>query len=79
MSDPLAQIELAMCERQLLEEIAYSKSTRLDIAKTYALTLKSSERDSVNWSKVNVAIISRWSPSALRWIKNRAWSGKAFT
>ena len=71
-------LELAMCEKQLLEEIAHPKSKRIDIAKTYALTLKSSERDTVDWAKVNGAIRARWSMAALKWIKDMAWSGRAF-
>lgn len=71
-------IELADCERTLLDEIACPEAKRLDIAKTYALALKSSECNRVDWAKVNAAIIQRWSKSALIWIKEKAWSGKAF-
>jgi hypothetical protein len=49
---------------------------RKDVAQTYALAIRSSE--SVDWSKVNTAIINRWSPYALKWIKEQAWSGKCF-
>jgi len=71
-------IELADCERLLLEEIGRPELKRADIAQTYALTLKSSERERVNWAKVNLAIITRWSKSGLHWIKQQAWSGKCF-
>jgi hypothetical protein len=72
------QIELADCENQLLREIVDHRLTRRDVAKTYALTLKSSEARKVNWAKVNLAIVERWSPYALEWIKKQAWSGKCF-
>lgn len=76
MSD--VRFELAACETMLLEEIANPVMKRRDVAKTYALALRSSERATVDWAKVNRAIIERWSTSALLWIKNQAWSGKAF-
>lgn len=46
--------------------------TRADVATTYGLTLVSSERASVDWGKVNRAIIARWSRSGLEWIKKAA-------
>jgi hypothetical protein len=72
------RIELAACESVLLQEIGDKRMKRRDVAQTYALALKSSERDSIDWGKVNRAIIARWSMHALTWIKERAWSGKAF-
>jgi hypothetical protein len=72
------RIELADCQGVLLDEIADPKMKRLDVAKTYCLALRSSERDTIDWTKVNEAIIARWSKSALLWIKERAWSGKCF-
>ena len=71
-------IELANCEATLLAEIEMPESKRLDIAKTYTLALRSSERDRIDWGKVNRAIIAKWSMSGLNWIKNKAHSGKAF-
>lgn len=72
------RIEMADCENQMMREITTPGFTRRDVAKSYALTLKSSECSSVNWAKVNQAIIERWSPYALEWIKQQAWSGKCF-
>ena len=66
-------IELANCENALLQEIGDKHFKRRDIAKTYWLAIRSSERDSINWAKVNQAIIARWSISALEWIKTQAW------
>lgn len=70
---PCMRIELAACEVTLLAEIANFSMTRDDVATTYALSIASSERDRVDWGKVNAAILDRWSPHALRYIKGRAW------
>lgn len=70
--------ELRNCQAALLDEIACPEATRNDVAKTYALALRSSERPAVDWRLVNAAIIARWSLSALEWIKERAWSGECF-
>lgn len=70
--------ELACCESVLLSEIANPAMKRRDVAKTYALALRSSEAKTMDWGKVNRAIIERWSFSALNWIKKAAWSGKCF-
>lgn len=67
------RIELCDCENVLLREIADKRMKREDVAQTYAMALRSSERDSVDWLTVNTAIIERWSKSALVWIKTRAW------
>ena len=72
------KIELAGCENTLLDEIADPRMKRLDVAKTYCLALRSSERDQVDWKKVNQAIIDRWSCFALAWIKEQAWKGSCF-
>ncbi len=71
-------LELACCEQTLLREIEDKFFKRLDIAKTYALAMKSSECSSVDWAKVNAAIIERWSLSGLVYIKNQAWSGNCW-
>jgi hypothetical protein len=65
--------ELACCEATLLREIADPRLRRLDIAQTYGLALRSSERTRVDWAKVNAAIMARWSRSALEYIKRLAW------
>ncbi len=73
------RIELACCEMVLLNEISLPEMKRKDVAQTYALALRSSEaKEDVDWAKVNAAIIKRWSVSALKWIKEQAWSGKCF-
>lgn len=73
------RVELADCELMLLQEIAESKCKRRDVARTYALALQSSERERIDWKKVNAAIVDRWSVAALKFIKEQAWSGKCFS
>ena len=68
----MAMIELANCENVLLGEIAMPEMKRKNIAKTYALALRSSECGLIDWLKVNRAIIDRWSFSALKYIKDMA-------
>jgi hypothetical protein len=67
------RISLMDCERQLLDEIADKRLTRDDVAMTYAMSLVSDERNRISWQTVNYAIIDRWSPSALKYIKDKAW------
>ena len=71
-------IELVNCENVLLHEIADKAFKQKSVAKTYALSLRSSEVERIDWQKVNSAIIERWSISGLERIKKLAWSGKAF-
>jgi len=68
---------LNLCDAHMLiiEEIERG-ATQKDIAKTYALGLRSKEP--TDWATANKAIIERWSVSGLERIKNLAWSGKAF-
>lgn len=54
----------------LLREIADRRFKRDDVAVTYALAITSGE--TVDWEAVNLAIIGRWSKSALTYIKERA-------
>lgn len=70
------RIELAACESTLLREIADTDFKRRHVAMTYALAMRSSE--TVDWGRVNSAIVERWSVSALTWIKEQAHSGKCF-
>ena len=72
------RVELACCESTLLSEIADKRFKQKSIAKTYALAIRSSERDQVDWLKVNKAIIARWSMAGLERILKMAWSGSCF-
>lgn len=67
------RVELINCEATLMEEIANDFFKRDDIAQTYALALRSSERETINWKRVNDAIVARWGLAALTFIKVRAW------
>lgn len=71
-------IEMGLCEQALFQEIAEPKCTRTDVAKTYALALRSRDSKKIDWAKVNQAIIDRWSGSALNWIKRKAWDGSCY-
>ena len=73
---PGVRIELAATTDTLLDEIAMPQTRRRDVAKTYALALRSSNK--TDWPRVNQAICDRWSVSALKWIKTQAWSEKCF-
>ena len=55
----------------MLQEIRSKECTRLDVAKTYALALRSTAK--TDWGTVNRAILQRWS-----WILAQAWSGECF-
>jgi hypothetical protein len=59
-------------EGQMLREIADKRMTRDDVALTYAFGLRDAI-DAVDWAKVNRAIIDRWSLSALKYVKAKAW------
>jgi hypothetical protein len=59
-------------EGQILREIADKRMTRDDVALTYAFGLRDAI-DTVDWPKVNQAIIGRWSLSALKYVKTKAW------
>lgn len=63
--------EMVGVEGAILREIAEPQMKRDDIALTYAFGLRSSEE--IDWPKVNKAIMDRWSLSALKYIKERAW------
>lgn len=80
MSEPEARIELADPEAQLLTEIADVTMKRRDVAMTYRLAIRACRAPSdvtVDWHKVNLAIIERWSMAGLTWIKRFAWGDAA--
>lgn len=64
----LAQVEY---ERLMLHVIADKKFAMDDVAVTYAFCIESSEKP--DFSKINRAIVKRWSVSGLAYIKERAW------
>lgn len=67
-------IELADCERVLLREAADPTVTRKSLAVTYALALRSSEFPTIDWPRVNTAIVERLGSKGLEVVKRRAWA-----
>jgi hypothetical protein len=76
---PEFTMELCCCEMVLLNDIGIKEFTHKQIAQTYRLALQSSESKTIDWKKVNEAIIARWSKAGLERIKKLAWSGKCFS
>ena len=70
------KIEMMCCTETLLQDIRCKEAKRKDVTQTYALALGSS--DPTDWARVNKAIMARWSYVGLKYIKELAWSGKAF-
>ncbi len=64
---------LANAERVILDEIANPKMTRDGVALTYAFCLRQRPPGHVSFRDINRAIMERWSPHALDYIKQRAW------
>jgi hypothetical protein len=55
-----------------LNEIADKAFNRQQVADTYAILLqKGAATDDIR--RINEAILNRWSPSGLRWIKEQSW------
>lgn len=67
-------LETFNAEATLLHQIAEPGARRLDVAKTYAMAVRSPA--ATDWAAVNRAIIARWSVHALQFIKRAARSGK---
>lgn len=69
--------QMQNCESVLLMECGILQIKRNDIAITYRLAMEAErdKRESIDWAKVNAAIIARWSKSGLQYIKKRAWDG----
>ena len=65
------RLELSTPTVTLLLEISLPEMRQPDIAKTYALALRSGAK--TDWGKVNQAIIQRWSFAGLERIKKLAW------
>ena len=70
-------LQMQNCETVLLMECGISQVKRNDIAITYRFAMEADVqgREKIDWSKVNAAIINRWSRSGLQYIKKRAWDG----
>ena len=64
-------IQLCDCERIILQEIEDKRIYRNSISLTYAFALRADEN--IDWTKINQAILKRWSMAGLKYIKERAW------
>lgn len=62
---------LAWPTETLLRHVGRPGITRNQLAPIYALAFPCS--DDVDWQKVNLAIVKRWSRNGLQYIKRRAW------
>lgn len=67
-------LEIMNPEFVIENEIANGANQK-EVARTYALALRT--MDSVDWKRINKAIVGRW-PKGLERVKNLAWSGKCF-
>lgn len=63
-------------ESVIMYEVADKSMTQKDVAQSYSLAMDSGE--SIDWAKVNAAIVTRWSVSGLNRVKNMAWSGRCW-
>lgn len=67
-----------MCPESVIENEIEQGLTQKQIAQTYALALLKPDCDkTVDWKRINAAIVKRW-PKGLERVKKLAWSGKAF-
>jgi len=73
----MTRAELVDAQGTLLREIADPRMKRDTVAVAYALALRKSFDprldDVVDFATVNRAIMERWSLSALKYIKTKAW------
>lgn len=67
--------------QQILAEIDRRGATRLSIAAIYQQAIRqcraSGNMDAVDWPSINFAILDRYKPSGLNFIKRLAWSDDA--
>jgi hypothetical protein len=63
--------ELENITKTIIVEITIPELKQSDIAKTYALAIKSDEK--IDWSAINQAIVARWSRGGLNRVKQMAW------
>jgi hypothetical protein len=66
-------IQLVAPQSTILGEIADDRMTRDDVALTYAFCIRQRGVDTIDFGAVNRAIVDRWSLSALKYIKTKAW------
>jgi hypothetical protein len=59
----------------ILRDIDDKRIHREQVATVYAELIRQNAADGTDfpWPEINAAILKRWSPSGLVWIKERAW------
>lgn len=57
-------------EALIEREVAHPAMRRIDVAQSYSIALRQGGAD---FARINKAILTRWKPSGLEWIKARAW------
>lgn len=65
------KVTLLNCEEVIEREIADKECTRDTLALTYAFAIGS--KYDVDFARINEAILSRYAPSGLDYIKRKAW------
>lgn len=62
-------------EELIFRVISHPRATRDAVAGTYAILLLEmrDRRAEYDWPKINAAILEKWSPSGLEYIKRSAW------
>jgi hypothetical protein len=63
----IANVDFVQWIRNEIEDKAF---TRADVAKTYAILIQKGHKE---FGEINQAVLARWSPAALKWIKEQAW------
>jgi hypothetical protein len=66
-------IQLVDPQATILREIADKRMTRDDVALTYAFCIRQQSVAPIDFGVINRAILARWSFSALKYIKTKAW------
>lgn len=64
-------VRTSLLEADLIFACEDRFATRADVAMLYGAAIR--YEAPVDWSRVNAAILERWSKSALVWIKREAW------
>lgn len=65
------EIRMIDVENVIMQEIADKRISRDSVAYTYAFAIVANE--DINFGRINRAIVDRWSKSALKYIKTKAW------
>ena len=66
------QMRLRVLEERLVSLAKDPASVRRDLVPAYRAGIRLDSR-TFDWKRVNAAILARWSPAGLDWIKREAW------